>query len=269
MKKRALAVLGVLLICVLCVFAAGLLLKKNREQNRQTAENETDTAAEAAVSIEEQEYINETIRDAEQVDKEGRIYDSSEYRKYGGFGFQITELRLYDTYDELPIQNYDERKEGEPAYYYPEADYACLEVQVTNESKVEKTLYPTMIDLILAENEMRGEPDTDTARGWSNVSNVFYVEGIENPQDDPKNSVNPIIGPEQTVSLKLYFEYYVETLDDDENLLILNVKDKYENPDYYIRLSNMRGEGTANPEFIYDITQDRGYIYLKCTPVEG
>ena len=70
MKKRALAVLGVLLICVLCVFAAGLLLKRNREQDQQMAENETDTAAEAAVSIEEQEYINEAIRDTE-IRKEG------------------------------------------------------------------------------------------------------------------------------------------------------------------------------------------------------
>ena len=126
-----------------------------------------------------------------------------------------------------------------------------------------------MIGLILAENEMRGEPETDSAPGWCNASRVFYVEGIENPQDDPKNSVNPIIGPEQTVSLKLYFEYYVETMDDDGKLLILNVEDRYEDPDYYIRLSNMRGEAVANPEFIYDITKDRGYIYLKCTPVEG
>ena len=42
MKKRTVAVVGVLLVCVLCVFVVGLFLKKNREQEQQTAKDEID-----------------------------------------------------------------------------------------------------------------------------------------------------------------------------------------------------------------------------------
>lgn len=267
MKKRTAALFGVLLVCVLCVFVVGVLLKKNREQEQQTAESETETAAEAAVSDEEQEFLDQVISDAEQIESEGNIYDAGEYWKYGGFGYQVVELRLYDTYDDLHIENYDEKKVGEPAYYYPEASYACLELQVTNEGGVEKTLYPSAIHLVCAENWMRGEPENSFSAGWCNVSRTIYVDGIENSQDDPKNSANPVIGPGETVTLLLYYEYNVETLDENGKQMILSIKDKFENPDYYIELRGTINSG--DPNYIYDITKNKHCIYLKCTTVEG
>ena len=111
MKKRTVAVFGVLLVCVLCVFALGLFNKRYRGREQQTAGDGIDTAASAAVSDEEQEFIDQMISDAEQIEKEGNIYDAGEYRKYGGFGCQIIELRLYDTYEELQIQNYNEKRD--------------------------------------------------------------------------------------------------------------------------------------------------------------
>ena len=72
---------------------------------------------------------------------------------------------------------------------------------MTNEGGVEKTLYPSAIHLVCAGNWMRGEPKNDVSPGWCNDSRTIYIEGIEMPQDDPKNSVNPIIGPGEMVTL--------------------------------------------------------------------
>ena len=48
--------------------------------------------------------------------------------------------------------------------------------------------------------------------------------------------------------------------------MILSIKDKLENPDYYIELRGTVDSG--NPNYIYNITIDKHGIYLKCTPVE-
>ncbi len=250
--------LSLLTIVVGCVYFIGFYKIESESQQNELEDAISSTASgEAssdAVDDEEGEFIKTIEEENEKIETQGNIFPKGSYQVYGGFGYQIRNFCIYETYDKFKQSDYYCSDYEQYSPVYPEDSvYVFLEVDVTNERTREREFNVLQFGLLFAQD---GSAYVEDSPQLVYDASPFYVSETENAKDE-KSKLFYQIKPGDTITTQMCFS---ACFVDDDTAETYKIHDVFENPEYYLAIE---GSMTASNR-VYRLADDKMHIYIEC-----
>lgn len=257
MKRRVVLFLSLLTIVFVCVYFAGIKMESENQQNKSEDTISSTASGEISSDVvddDEKEFIKTIDEENKKIETQGNIFPKGSYQVYGGFGYQIRNFCIYETYDKFKQSDYYCSDYEQYSPVYPaDSVYVFLEVDVTNERTREREFNVLQFGLLFAQD---GSAYVEDSPQLIYDASPFYVSETENAKDE-KSKLFYQIKPSETITTQMCFS---ACFVDDNTGETYKIHDVFENPEYYLAIE---GSMTASNR-VYRLEDDKMHIYIEC-----